>query len=80
MSTVNQEFSEALALLARTKEYSGSGTVALILFYVVLFVAVLIVPIVTGVSLGLPNVELKYNLQGTILQGHVNDVRFPHNQ
>ena len=66
--------------MERSKDYSGMGTVALILIYAVLFIAVLIVPIVTGVSLGMPNKELRYNLQGTILQGAANDVRFPHNQ
>lgn len=67
-------------MMERSKDYSGMGTVALILIYAVLFIAVLIVPIVTGVSLGMPNKELRYNLQGTILQGAANDVRFPHNQ
>lgn len=76
----DQDVKDALALLSRAKDYSGMGTAALILFYAVIFIALLIVPIVTGVSLGLPNKELRYNLQGTITQGHANDVRFPHNQ
>ena len=48
-------------------EYSSQGVIALILFYALILIAVVLLPIITGVTLGLPNTQLKYAIQGTIL-------------
>jgi hypothetical protein len=60
------------------KDYSGLGQSAIILFYAAAVIGILLIPIITGVSLGIPNQRLKYQVQATIVQG-ASPQRFPHN-
>jgi hypothetical protein len=44
------------------KDYSGLGQSAIILFYAAAVVGLLLIPIITGVSLGIPNERLRYSV------------------
>jgi hypothetical protein len=50
-----------------TKDYSGLGQTAVILFFAALIIGVILLPIITGVSLAIPNEKLKYAVQATII-------------
>lgn len=36
-------------------EYSPTATVAIVLFYALLLIAIVLIPIITGITLGIPN-------------------------
>jgi hypothetical protein len=59
-------------------EYSSQSVISLILFFSLVLVVVILLPIITGVTLGIPNSQLKYSIQGTLIQT-ADGVRAPSN-
>jgi hypothetical protein len=65
--------------ILESRSMSGLSTVSLVVAIGAGIVAFLLVPIITGTSLGMPMQRLKYNVQATILQGDASPPRSPAN-
>jgi len=65
--------------ILESRSLSGLGTVALIVIIGAGILSMLLVPVVTGISLGVPMKKLEYNIQAVILQGDTSPPRAPSN-
>ena len=56
------EEDSSMVIVPLEKDYSEMGHASIILFYAAVIVVILLVPIITGVSLGVPNKQNKFGI------------------